>query len=184
MGSEAFEIGWASEKFRRAAIHTEMSSNSLFSSFPSFVPQGHIYLDPNLPSLPPPVRSHVYRSMANCLAALHSSRPSDIGLGQYGDARAYGSRQLRRWGGQYRASRGGCCCNTVVCASMRLQQGGLVGEGRGAGMAGGSGPTCHRHCAVLNALSGSAVGCWGEVVKVMYHAHAHFPCAVLISHCS
>lgn len=42
--------------------------------------QGHIYLDPNLPTCDPQLRSHLYRQMAGTLAALHAARPDQIGL--------------------------------------------------------------------------------------------------------
>jgi len=67
--------------------------------------QGHIYLDPNLPTCDPPLRSHLYRQMAHTLAALHAAQPDRIGLAGYGEAGHYCARQLKRWGAQYAASR-------------------------------------------------------------------------------
>lgn len=66
--------------------------------------RGRIFDDPSLPELPPAARAAVYAAMARTLAALHSVKPADVGLGDYGPAAGYNARQVRRWARQYAAS--------------------------------------------------------------------------------
>ncbi|EFJ46030.1 hypothetical protein VOLCADRAFT_118146, partial [Volvox carteri f. nagariensis] len=72
--------------------------------------EGRIFLDPNLPELPPHQRTEIYRHMAQVegwvqvLASLHSKDPGALGLASFGNPDRYCSRQLRRWGDQYTAS--------------------------------------------------------------------------------
>jgi len=65
---------------------------------------GHVYLDPNLPSLRPGVRQHVYAQMASTLARLHSVDPQKVDLHGFGTAPNYCARQVKRWARQYAAS--------------------------------------------------------------------------------
>lgn len=65
---------------------------------------GTIFLDPNLPDLPPAARARVYAQMCATLAALHRVDPAAVGLGAFGSAANYGRRQLGRWAKQYLAS--------------------------------------------------------------------------------
>ncbi|MBO0728162.1 MAG: phosphotransferase family protein [Acidimicrobiaceae bacterium] len=50
-------------------------------------------------------RRHVGESLADTLAAIHAVDPDAVGLGDLGRREGYISRQLKRWYGQYQASR-------------------------------------------------------------------------------
>lgn len=65
---------------------------------------GRIFWDPALPDLLPEQRGQLYEQMNRVLAALHSIRPDDIGLGDFGRPGNYFQRQLARWSKQYRLS--------------------------------------------------------------------------------
>jgi aminoglycoside phosphotransferase (APT) family kinase protein len=65
---------------------------------------GHVYWDPQLPSLSSARRSALYDEMNRVLAALHSVDPATVGLGDYGRPSGYYPRQIRRWTDQYRAA--------------------------------------------------------------------------------
>lgn len=56
--------------------------------------QGRIFTDPSCPELSPAERRHVYQAFPATLAALHSVRPADVGLLQYGRAGGYAKRQV------------------------------------------------------------------------------------------
>ncbi len=57
--------------------------------------QGRIFTDPSCPELSPAERRRVYQAFPATLAALHSVRPADVGLLQYGRAGGYAKRQVR-----------------------------------------------------------------------------------------
>ncbi len=66
--------------------------------------EGRIFWDPALPGMDAAERAAVYDSMNETLARLHGLDAAALGLADYGKPGDYFSRQLRRWGGQYRAS--------------------------------------------------------------------------------
>jgi aminoglycoside phosphotransferase (APT) family kinase protein len=68
-----------------------------------YVP-GEIYTDPDLPQLTPSQRAKVYDELNRVIAALHSIKPSSIGLEDFGKSGNYAERQIARWTQQYRAS--------------------------------------------------------------------------------
>jgi len=57
--------------------------------------QGRIFTDPSCPELNPAERRRVYQAFPATLAALHSVRPADVGLLQYGRAGGYAKRQVQ-----------------------------------------------------------------------------------------
>ena len=57
--------------------------------------QGRIFTDPSCPELSPAERRQVYQAFPATLAALHSVRPADVGLLQFGRAGGYAKRQVR-----------------------------------------------------------------------------------------
>ena len=57
--------------------------------------QGRIFTNPSCPELSPAERRRVYQAFPATLAALHSVRPADVGLLQYGRAEGYAKRQVR-----------------------------------------------------------------------------------------
>lgn len=65
---------------------------------------GRIFWDPRLPDLARADRGAVFDSMNQTIAALHSLDPAAVGLGDYGRAGNFVSRQIGRWSKQYRAS--------------------------------------------------------------------------------
>jgi aminoglycoside phosphotransferase (APT) family kinase protein len=56
--------------------------------------QGRIFTDPSCPELSPAERRRVYQAFPATLAALHSVRPADVGLLQYGRPEGYAKRQV------------------------------------------------------------------------------------------
>lgn len=54
---------------------------------------------------PPPARRAIGESVVTTLAALHAVEPGDVGLGDLGKREDYLPRQLRRWRGQWEASK-------------------------------------------------------------------------------
>ncbi|ETX29069.1 phosphotransferase family protein [Roseivivax isoporae] len=68
---------------------------------------GRVFTDATLPDLVPEERREIYLDMARTLARLHAVRPGAVGLSDYGKPGDYFSRQLNRWGRQYRESPGG-----------------------------------------------------------------------------
>ncbi len=67
--------------------------------------EGRVFLDPRLPELSPRERAHIYDSMNEALAALHSVDWRSAGLEGFGREGGYAERQIRRWAGQYEATR-------------------------------------------------------------------------------
>ena len=65
---------------------------------------GRVMWDQSLPELDRAQRGAVYDEMNRVLAALHSVRPVEIGLGDYGKPGNYFERQIGRWSKQYVAS--------------------------------------------------------------------------------
>ena len=65
---------------------------------------GRVMWDQSLPELERAQRGAVYDEMNRVLAALHSVRPVEIGLGDYGKPGNYFERQIGRWSKQYVAS--------------------------------------------------------------------------------
>jgi|GEM_PF-84966 len=65
---------------------------------------GRVFSDCTLPGLSPVERRAMYRSMAETMAKMHSYRPSEIGLGDYGRPGDYFARQVHRWTTQLKGS--------------------------------------------------------------------------------
>lgn len=65
---------------------------------------GRVFWDPRLPDLSRDARGAVFDSMNETIAALHNVDPAAVGLGDYGRAGNFVSRQISRWSKQYRAS--------------------------------------------------------------------------------
>lgn len=68
--------------------------------------EGRVFDDTALPGVTPAARQAMYLDMARVLARLHSVRPDDVGLGDYGKPGNYFARQIARWSAQYAASPG------------------------------------------------------------------------------
>lgn len=68
-----------------------------------YVP-GRIFEDASLPGLQPAERRALYLDLVRVLGELHRLDPDAIGLGDYGRAGNYFSRQISRWSRQYEAS--------------------------------------------------------------------------------
>ena len=66
---------------------------------------GSVDQDPAWTALAPGERGAVYRSMADVLARLHRVEWRALGLADFGREGSYIARQIRRWSGQYEASR-------------------------------------------------------------------------------
>ncbi len=64
--------------------------------------EGRVFWDPSLPELPREDRAGIYDAMNATLAQLHRVDHVAAGLGDFGKAGNYFTRQLIRWGGQYR----------------------------------------------------------------------------------
>lgn len=67
---------------------------------------GEIHLRPGMEKCGAGRRGATYRAMAQTLGALHSVKPGDVGLENFGRAERYSERQLERWAKQYEASVG------------------------------------------------------------------------------
>ncbi len=65
---------------------------------------GRVFWDPRLPDFSQAERGAVFDSLNETIAALHSIDPVAVGLGDYGRAGNFVSRQIGRWSKQYRAS--------------------------------------------------------------------------------
>jgi acyl-CoA dehydrogenase len=63
--------------------------------------QGRVYFDQALPGMTPQQRGQVYRDVNRAIATLHTINPESVGLGDFGRAGNYFSRQINRWGKQY-----------------------------------------------------------------------------------
>ena len=67
--------------------------------------EGSVDQDPAWPALEPGHRGAAYDSMADVLARLHGADWRGLGLADFGKEGNYIARQIRRWSGQYEASR-------------------------------------------------------------------------------
>ena len=67
--------------------------------------EGSVDQDPAWPALAPEQRREAYDSMADVLARLHGVDWRGLGLADFGREGNYIARQIRRWSGQYEASR-------------------------------------------------------------------------------
>ncbi len=65
---------------------------------------GRVLIDPLLPSLAPDERRRLYDHFIEILAALHAVDHEAVGLGDFGRAGNYYTRQIGRWTKQYLAS--------------------------------------------------------------------------------
>ena len=66
--------------------------------------EGRVLWDQSLPGMAPPERAAIYDEMNRVLAALHTVKPAEIGLADYGKPGNYFERQIGRWSKQYQAS--------------------------------------------------------------------------------
>ncbi len=66
--------------------------------------KGRVFMDPTLPGLSNTERELIYAELRRVAAAIHSLRPSDVGLADFGRPEGYLKRQIERWSKQYRAS--------------------------------------------------------------------------------
>ncbi len=67
--------------------------------------EGRVFPGYDTPGVSPDHRRAMYRSMAETLAKLHAIDPAAIGLGDFGRAGGYFSRQIARWTRQYELSK-------------------------------------------------------------------------------
>ncbi|TNF54757.1 MAG: phosphotransferase family protein [Burkholderiales bacterium] len=65
---------------------------------------GRVMWDQSLPDMTRDERGAIYDEMNRVMASLHSVRPADIGLSDYGKPGNYFERQIGRWSKQYVAS--------------------------------------------------------------------------------
>ncbi|MEZ5644101.1 MAG: phosphotransferase [Burkholderiaceae bacterium] len=66
--------------------------------------EGRVMWDQSLPDMTRDERGAIYDEMNRVMAALHSVRPAEIGLSDYGKPGNYFERQIGRWSKQYVAS--------------------------------------------------------------------------------
>jgi aminoglycoside phosphotransferase (APT) family kinase protein len=66
--------------------------------------EGRVFNDCALPGVAPAGRRDIYMGMADALARLHSVRPAEVGLGDFGRPGNYFERQIGRWTRQWRES--------------------------------------------------------------------------------
>ncbi|TNF63726.1 MAG: phosphotransferase family protein [Burkholderiales bacterium] len=66
--------------------------------------EGRVMWDQSLPGMSREERAAIYDEMNRVMAALHSVRPDEIGLSDYGKPGNYFERQIGRWSKQYVAS--------------------------------------------------------------------------------
>ena len=66
--------------------------------------EGRIFWDQSLPGVTPAERIAIYDELNRVIAALHTLDFSALGLGDFGKAGNYFTRQIDRWTRQYRAS--------------------------------------------------------------------------------
>lgn len=64
---------------------------------------GEILWQPDLPEIAPANRPEYFDALNRTLADLHSLDPAAVGLGDFGRAENYLSRQIHRWSKQYRS---------------------------------------------------------------------------------
>ena len=69
--------------------------------------EGRVLTDTALANLPPDQRRPVWMALADTMATMHSIRPEDVGLGDFGRPGNYFERQISRWDRQYRTSPSG-----------------------------------------------------------------------------
>ena len=67
--------------------------------------EGRVFVDQSLPGMSKEERGEIYREMNRIMAALHQVDPNAVGLGDFGRAGNYFSRQIARWSRQYQESR-------------------------------------------------------------------------------
>jgi aminoglycoside phosphotransferase (APT) family kinase protein len=65
---------------------------------------GRVFWEPHMPQSNPAERRSVYDAMNATLSRLHTFKPAEIGLGDFGRGENYVARQIDRWSKQYRAS--------------------------------------------------------------------------------
>jgi aminoglycoside phosphotransferase (APT) family kinase protein len=65
---------------------------------------GRLFTETLLPALSKTDRHAVYMDLARVLASLHSVKPADVGLAEFGPPGNYFERQIRRWTKQYVAA--------------------------------------------------------------------------------
>lgn len=66
--------------------------------------EGRIFTNCSMPELPKAERCAIWMGLADALAAMHSIRPADVGLEDYGRPGNYFKRQIDRWTKQWRGS--------------------------------------------------------------------------------
>jgi aminoglycoside phosphotransferase (APT) family kinase protein len=66
--------------------------------------EGRVFTDCSLPSVREEERRGIYFAMADALAKLHSQRPDELSLEDFGKPGNYFQRQIARWGRQWRES--------------------------------------------------------------------------------
>ncbi len=69
--------------------------------------EGRIFSHPALDGLAVAERGPIHLAAIDTLAALHQVDVEAVGLGDFGKAQGYFARQVKRWSGQYQASRTG-----------------------------------------------------------------------------
>lgn len=69
--------------------------------------EGRVHTQPLLTDVDPAQRTPIYRSMIETMAKLHNADWKAIGLESYGKPEGYVQRQIKRWSGQFEASRTG-----------------------------------------------------------------------------
>ena len=65
---------------------------------------GRVFEDCSLPELPVGERHDIWMALADAMARMHSVRPEDVGLSDFGRPGNYFERQIRRWTKQWRQS--------------------------------------------------------------------------------
>ena len=63
--------------------------------------EGRVFTETALSGLPAEERTPIWMAVAETLASLHSIRPEEVGLADYGKPGNYFERQISRWGRQY-----------------------------------------------------------------------------------
>ena len=66
--------------------------------------EGRVFTETSLSQLPAEERTPIWMAVAETLASLHSIRPEEVGLDDYGKPGSYFERQISRWGRQYQNS--------------------------------------------------------------------------------
>jgi len=68
---------------------------------------GAIYTNPQMPGCEPAKRAAAYDAMNDVLARMHSYKPTEIGLGEFGKSKGFYGRQVGTWTKQYEAAKTG-----------------------------------------------------------------------------